>query len=411
PAYLEDILSNPFSHYFVERAFNAYWSQLQPHCSICMAFGIAKWSNGIMPTNWKETEPSKKPATSPVWMSTSYFNTYKDAVSGSACKQGRENIDNSTLLTCRDCAVCVHVGCYGVTVLPKSHISDWRCDKCRSGMNDVSCCLCSIRGGAVKRTTDAQWAHVLCALVLPGVAFKDSLCKEPISVLSLNMANKKLQCSFCTTSNGGCTKCSQQQCHAVYHPMCALVAGAQFNISTSNGTQMGILCKTHAMKQDKLFYTHLGEAVWARHKNGRYYKGRIVNMEETQMYKVLFDDGSFSDNLYAQDLTNYQCMKDGPPSVGTDVNVLWNDGKTYKGIFEGTNQQLLYTVLFEDNSRLALKREAIYNLDEDMPKKVRGRLSTATAVRHEDHFQVSTDLSGQQRINRGTNPRYSNCSP
>ena len=37
--------------------------------------------------------------------------------------------------------------------------------------------------------------------------------------------------------------------------------------------------------------------------------------------------------------------------------------------------------------------------------------STATAVRHEDHFQVSTELSSQQRINRGTNPRYSNSSP
>jgi len=52
-----------------------------------------------------------------------------------------------------------------------------------------SCCLCYVRGGALKRTTDARWAHILCALLLPGVAFKDSVCKEPISVLSVNKVN------------------------------------------------------------------------------------------------------------------------------------------------------------------------------------------------------------------------------
>jgi hypothetical protein len=51
------------------------------------------------------------------------------------------------------------------------------------------CCLCYVRGGALKRTTDARWAHILCALLLPGVAFKDSVCKEPISVLSVSKVN------------------------------------------------------------------------------------------------------------------------------------------------------------------------------------------------------------------------------
>ena len=43
--------------------------------------------------------------------------------------------------------------------------------------------------------------------------------------------------------------------------------------------------------------------VWARHKNGRYYKGRIANISETQFYMVLFSDGSFSDDLYPEDIT------------------------------------------------------------------------------------------------------------
>jgi jumonji domain-containing protein 2 len=43
--------------------------------------------------------------------------------------------------------------------------------------------------------------------------------------------------------------------------------------------------------------------VWARHKNGRYYKGRVANISESQFYMVLFSDGSFSDDLYPEDIT------------------------------------------------------------------------------------------------------------
>lgn len=43
--------------------------------------------------------------------------------------------------------------------------------------------------------------------------------------------------------------------------------------------------------------------VWARHKNGRYYKGRIADISETQFFMVLFNDGSFSDDLYPEDIT------------------------------------------------------------------------------------------------------------
>lgn len=36
--------------------------------------------------------------------------------------------------------------------------------------------------------------------------------------------------------------------------------------------------------------------------------------------------------------------------------------------------------------------------------------SVATAMRHEGHLAASSDLSGQQRVNRGTNPRYSSAN-
>jgi hypothetical protein len=53
-------------------------------------------------------------------------------------KRGTDGGVNSLLLSCRDCGVCVHSGCYGVTVLPSSADRiDWTCDKCRAGMHQV----------------------------------------------------------------------------------------------------------------------------------------------------------------------------------------------------------------------------------------------------------------------------------
>jgi len=52
-------------------------------------------------------------------------------------KRGTDGGDSSVLLSCRDCGVCVHSGCYGVTVLPSPDRTDWTCDKCRAGMHQV----------------------------------------------------------------------------------------------------------------------------------------------------------------------------------------------------------------------------------------------------------------------------------
>jgi hypothetical protein len=54
---------------------------------------------------------------------------------------------------------------------------------------------------------------------------------------------------------------------------------------------------------------HVGQLVWARHKNRRYYKGRVANISEIQFYMVLFSDGSFSDDLYPEDITVSLCLK------------------------------------------------------------------------------------------------------
>ena len=44
------------------------------------------------------------------------------------------------------------------------------------------CCLCCLRGGALKPTTDGKWAHVVCALTLPEVKFENPTRREPINL-------------------------------------------------------------------------------------------------------------------------------------------------------------------------------------------------------------------------------------
>lgn len=45
-----------------------------------------------------------------------------------------------------------------------------------------------------------------------------------------------------------------------------------------------------------------GQRVICKHKNGRYYQCDVVELTKATFYEVIFDDGSFSDNLFPEDL-------------------------------------------------------------------------------------------------------------
>lgn len=96
-----------------------------------------------------------------------------------------------------------------------------------------------MRGGALKRTSDSQWAHMLCALLITGVLFKDPVNKDPINVLGIrrDMVNK--QCCCCGQYNGVCLKCTL--CGVFFHPYCGLVAGATFIIPAYNSQELQVI--------------------------------------------------------------------------------------------------------------------------------------------------------------------------
>lgn len=90
--------------------------------------------------------------------------------------------------------------CYGIVTVPTG---PWYCRKCESQERSARvvsflnffenfyipfhfliilqrCELCPSRDGALKRTDQAGWAHVVCALYIPEVRFGNVTTMEPI---------------------------------------------------------------------------------------------------------------------------------------------------------------------------------------------------------------------------------------
>ncbi|CAK9829138.1 Probable lysine-specific demethylase 4B [Anthophora retusa] len=385
PGHISDMLYPSVPNNDLLKAFNDYWSAQISHCAICAPFTSNCNGHGrLMPPDWKYCKPTVLPESSPIWVSANIF------VANS--KEQIVEPENDKLLRCRECHVTVHASCYGITVLP-TDLRNWACDKCKAGKTQVMCCLCPMRGGALKRTSDGNWAHILCALLLPGVTFKDAINKDPINVLTIKPDNVKQHCCYCGQNDGACLKCNQ--CNNLFHPSCGLVSGATFTIPVYNSLELQVTCDGHDDGKEKIPTIRQGEIVWAKHRNTRYYKAKVDSIHDTLFYMVTFSDDSFSEDLYPSDITNYD--PGNPPQQGAAVIVKWTDGNLYDGIFEGTNHRIMYTVIFEDGSQLVLKRNEIYSLQEDMPKRVRSRLSVATEMKHRYHLYGTEDESEAQR--------------
>ncbi|XP_012269220.2 lysine-specific demethylase 4C-like isoform X1 [Athalia rosae] len=367
------------------QAFNDYWSTQISHCAVCAAFASTNSGSGkAMTPDWKYCKPIHLPDSSPIWVSSSIF-------AANSKEQGTEPEKNK-LLCCRECHVTVHASCYGISVLP-TDLQNWACDKCRAGMVHVMCCLCPMRGGAVKRTSDGRWAHILCALLLPGVTFKDPINKDPIIVLTIKTEMLKQECGCCGQRDGACLSC--YSCGALFHPSCGLIAGATFSIPLFDGYKLEVTCHRHNNEKEKIPMVRQGEPVWAKHRNSRYYRAKIHAINDTVFYMVTFDDNSFRDDLYPSDIVNYE--SGNHPPIGSSVMVKRPDGQPYNGIFEGTNHRIMFMVIFEDGSQLLLKRTDIYSLQEELPKRVKARLSHASDMKYRYHLYGTEGESNMQR--------------
>lgn len=112
----------------------------------------------------------------PVWRTS-----MKEMVGGCCVCSDERGWPENPLVYCdgQNCTVAVHQACYGIVTVPTG---PWYCRKCESQERSarVRCELCPSRDGALKKTDNHGWAHVVCALYIPEVRFGNVTTMEPI---------------------------------------------------------------------------------------------------------------------------------------------------------------------------------------------------------------------------------------
>lgn len=203
---------------------------------------------------------------------------------------------------------------------------NWLCDKCiwkitkgkNSSKPEPTCCLCLLRGGALKQTDDKQkWAHLTCALCIDGVYFKNQNIRSAIHVPN-NLFKKEIKqnfkCLYCSSFTkeqasicfGLTVKCQMPDCTNRFHVSCGLVYGKCLFDHGDWPDMIWILCHEHAeknkieaceLKNKKCLPFKIGTLVQIDNQNFK-----IVHLEEQLFYEVDFSDGTFSNDMLPEDI-------------------------------------------------------------------------------------------------------------
>uniref|UniRef100_A0A915JG21 [histone H3]-trimethyl-L-lysine(9) demethylase n=1 Tax=Romanomermis culicivorax TaxID=13658 RepID=A0A915JG21_ROMCU len=197
-----------------------------------------------------------------------------------------------------------------------------------------------------------------------------------------------LTCVFCRSNAGRAVPCdfTQSVCENALHPTCGYEAGCSFEVRRDGVTRhVDVICCDHnslrkasngagvdrlscsssssdnddqsaTTARDAAFFCQpkfaKGDMIWAKRSDGNYFRGCVCNYQIETFCIVDFDDGSFSNNVYLEDLTECDCLDGkcgGAHYSGARVKVHWvSDGKYYGAIFRRAYQTVTYNVRFEN---------------------------------------------------------------
>ncbi|XP_044473741.1 histone-lysine N-methyltransferase ATX5-like isoform X2 [Mangifera indica] len=149
-----------------------------------------------------------------------------------------EDWDYNKIIICNRCQIAVHQECYGARNV--RDFTSWVCKACETPDIKRECCLCPVKGGALKPTdVDTLWVHVTCAWFQPEVSFASDEKMEPaLGILSIPSNSFVKICVICKQIHGSCTQCCK--CSTYYHAMCASRAGYRMELHSleKNGRQI-----------------------------------------------------------------------------------------------------------------------------------------------------------------------------
>ncbi|XP_075401392.1 lysine-specific demethylase 4B isoform X2 [Tenrec ecaudatus] len=373
-----------------EREFNAAAALTKPYCAVCTLF--YPYSQSLQPE--KEAVLGEGPsATAPLSKSGQKTRPLVPEMCFTASGENTEPLPASSyigddgtslLIACAKCCLQVHASCYGIR--PELVTEGWTCSRCTAHAWTAECCLCNLRGGALQTTTDRRWVHVICAIAVPEARFLSVMERHPVDISAIPEQRWKLKCVYCRKRmkrvSGACIQCSYEHCSTSFHVTCAHAAGVPMEPDDWPYV-VSITCFKHkagAHPGQFLRAVNLGQMVITKNRNGLYYRCCVIGAAAQTFYEVNFDDGSYSDNLYPESITSRDCLRLGPPPEGAAVELRWADGNIYKARFVSSLTSHTYQVEFEDGSQLTVKRGDLYTLEEELPKRVRSRLSVSTGA-------------------------------
>ena len=165
------------------------------------------------------------------------------------CREGYSE-PGDMLVFCDRCNIAVHQGCYGIKEVPEG---DWVCSVCAHGLrpSQVRCYICKQPGGAMHRTPEGFFIHLICAYYTPELSLNlngPEVLVEGIARISRERA--QLVCCLCGQRGAGCVQCSSRNCSVSFHPFCALKAGYLLTSDEKNGVFMYLsYCRDHTEKK------------------------------------------------------------------------------------------------------------------------------------------------------------------
>uniref|UniRef100_A0AAV2KV40 [histone H3]-trimethyl-L-lysine(9) demethylase n=1 Tax=Knipowitschia caucasica TaxID=637954 RepID=A0AAV2KV40_KNICA len=317
----QHLWQNVSPNFLTEKNFNSAVSGLGPHCAVCSMF-CPYMKPGKHPSrdHLKTLGTRTRPIVPEMCFSAGTENTEPLPTNSYIGEDG-----TSPLIGCSSCHLQVHASCYGVK--PDSVSDNWNCSRCAAGEFTVECCLCNLRGGALKKTTDNRWVHVICAIGVAEARFVNALEREPVDVSAVPEKRKNLTPAVPKGPQG----------------------------------------------------PSLGQRVIGRNLDGWFYHCDIIGTATQTLFEVNFDNGSYCDNLYPESILSHDCLQNGAPDKGELIVVSTADGQILNASFIREHIHKFYQVEFQDQSQLMLKHHEIYTLEQDLPKRVRSRLAILAA--------------------------------
>ncbi|KAK7275362.1 hypothetical protein RIF29_16478 [Crotalaria pallida] len=222
-----------------------------------------------------------------------------------------EDWEDNKMIICNRCQIAVHQECYGAKNV--QDFASWVCRVCETPDVERDCCLCPVKGGALKPTdVETLWVHVTCAWFKPEVAFQNPEAMEPaLGILRIPPNTFVKTCVICKQSHGSCASCVK--CATHFHVMCAARAGYSMELHSmeKNGTQITkklIYCAVHRFAYpDSVMVMHTPMGVFSPRTSLQNHKGSLRGSRLVSSKNVELNESSTSESNMVEQLPAARC--------------------------------------------------------------------------------------------------------